>query len=436
MKVLMLGWEFPPLFTGGLGIATYGIVKSLQNKAKIRLIIPTVGEASELDNVTIIGLNTVTSKEVDVEKLNFSLSFPHTEVVEVPIQVSPYQYQNDILESNQLVSQLTNSSIESGLESLHSIFMDKNAYGFNLFHKVNLFARVCEELTADGDFDVIHAHDWVTFPAALRIKKRTGKPLILHVHALETDRSGESTRNEIYWLERDSLQHADRIIAVSEYTKEQIVSHYQIDRAKITVVHNGIDPASFERVAHKLRDKLVIFLGRITHQKGPNFLLETAEKVARVYPRVKFVVAGVGDQFSHLLETAAYKKVGNKFIFTGFLSKAKVNELLSMADVYFMPSISEPFGLTALEAAQHKVPSVISSQSGAAEVMKASLQADFWDTDKQANYIHALLRYKVLNQELSEAANRQLDDLSWDHATQKIMDVYQQVHFAHHHNLN
>ncbi len=429
----MLGWEFPPLFSGGLGIATYGIVKSLQNKAKIRLIIPTVGEAGELDNVNIIGLNTVTSKEVDVEKLNFSLSFPHTEVVEVPVQVSPYQYQNDILESHRLLSLLTTHSKESMLESLHSIFMDKNAYGFNLFHKVNLFARVCEELSLDGDFDVVHAHDWVTFPAALRIKNRTGKPLVLHVHALETDRSGEATRNEIYWLERDSLQHADRIIAVSEYTKEQMVGHYQIDRAKITVVHNGIDPANFERVAHKLRDKLVVFLGRITHQKGPNFLLETAEKVARVYPRVKFVVAGVGDQFCHLLETAAYKKVGSKFIFTGFLSKAKVNELLSMADVYFMPSISEPFGLTALEAAQHKVPSVISSQSGAAEVMKASLQADFWDTDKHANYIHALLRYKVLNQELSEAANKQLHDLSWDHAIQKIMDVYRQVHFTHHH---
>ncbi|NOS55497.1 MAG: glycosyltransferase family 4 protein, partial [Cyclobacteriaceae bacterium] len=419
---------------GGLGIATYGIVKSLQDKAKIRLIIPSAGEASELDRVTIIGLNALTSKEIDIEKLNFSLSFPHTEIVEVPIQFSPYHYQNEILERNQQISQLTSSSIENGLESIHSIFTDKNAYGFNLLHKVNLFARVGEELSADGDFDVIHAHDWVTFPAAIKIKKRTGEPLILHVHALETDRSGESTRNEIYWLEKDSLEQADRIIAVSEYTKDQIGNHYQIDRAKITVVHNGIDPANFERVSHKLRDKLVVFLGRITHQKGPNFLLETAEKVARVYPKVKFVVAGVGDQFSHLLETSAYKKIGNKFLFTGFLSKAKVNELLSMADVYFMPSVSEPFGLTALEAAQHKVPSVISSQSGAAEVMKESLQADFWDTDKQANYIHALLRYKVLNQELSEAANKQLDNLSWANAAQKIMEVYQQIHFAHRQN--
>jgi glycogen synthase len=156
-------------------------------------------------------------------------------------------------------------------------------------------------------------------------------------------------------------------------------------------------------------------------------LLDTAEKVIRVYPRVKFVVGGVGDQFSHLLETSAYKKLGSKFIFAGFLTKEKVNKLFSMADVYFMPSVSEPFGLTALEAAQHKVPSVLSTQSGAAEVITASLQADFWDTDKQANYIHALLKYNALNMELSEAAHRQLDSLSWDNATQKITEIYKQI---------
>jgi glycogen synthase len=427
MKVLMLGWEFPPLFSGGLGIATYGIVKSLQHKVKIRLIIPSAGEARELDNVNIIGLNRVTSKEVDLERLNFELSFPNTEVEEVAIQISPYQYINDMIEANQQASLYASKDQQGRLDSLHTLFSDGNPYGHNLLYKVNLFANVCGELCAEGDFDVIHAHDWVTFPAALRIKKRTGKPLILHVHALETDRSGENTRNEIYWLEKNGLEEADRIIAVSEYTKNEIVEHYQIDRAKIFVVHNGIDRANYIRASHHLKDKLVVFLGRITHQKGPNFLLETAAKVAKVYPRVKFVVAGVGDQFSHLLETAAYKKIGQKFIYAGFLSKAKVNELLSMADVYFMPSISEPFGLTALEAAQHKVPSVLSSQSGAAEVMKASLQADYWDTDKFANNIYALLKYPALKRELTEAAHKQLDHLSWDNATQKMTDLYKQI---------
>jgi hypothetical protein len=434
MKVLMLGWEFPPLFSGGLGIATYGIVKSLQHKAKIRLIIPTVGKDSALSNVTIVGLNSVTSKELDVEKLDFSLCFPHTQVHEVPISLSPYQYQSEMLDVSCSNASPIKISRRNLLKSVHSIFDDKNAYGPNLLYKVDLFAMVCEELGADGDFDLVHAHDWVTFRAALRLKRRTGKPVVLHIHALETDRAGVSARNTVYWLEKKSLQQADRIIAVSEYTKEQLVAHYQIDRAKISVVHNGIDPAHFERSSHQLRDKLVVFIGRITHQKGPEFLLETAEKLIRIYPRVKFVVAGVGDQFNHLLETAAYKKVGSKFIFSGFLSKAKVNELLSMADVYFMPSVSEPFGLTALEAAQHHVPSVISAQSGAAEVMKASLQADFWDTDKHANNIFALLKYPALRQELSNAAERQLDKLSWEHATQKIMHVYQQVIYRHTYN--
>jgi glycosyltransferase involved in cell wall biosynthesis len=226
-------------------------------------------------------------------------------------------------------------------------------------------------------------------------------------------------------MEREGLMQADSIIAVSEYTKDQIVKHYDIDRAKISVVHNGVDAVPVKRGTHKLKDKIVVFLGRITAQKGPNFLMETAEKVSRVYPRVKFVVAGTGDQFAHLLETTAYRKLGSKFIFAGFLSKAKVNELLSMADAYFMPSVSEPFGLTALEAAHHKVPTVLSAQSGAAEVMKGSLQADFWDTDKYANYINAILRYPALGKELSERASLELNDLTWDHAAKKIMNVYE-----------
>jgi glycosyltransferase involved in cell wall biosynthesis len=251
--------------------------------------------------------------------------------------------------------------------------------------------------------------------------------MIAHVHALETDRAGDHARNEIYWLERQGLEIADHIISVSEYTRDQIIRHYEIDPRKITVVHNGIDPAPITRKKHHLKDKLVVFLGRITQQKGPYFLLETAEKVVRVYPRVKFVVAGMGDQFAHLLEQTAYKKLGSKFIFAGFLTKSKVDELLAMADVYFMPSISEPFGLTALEAAQHLVPSVISSQSGAAEVVTSTLQADFWDTDKYANYIHALLKYDALGKELSRKALSQLDKLSWDHAAQKFMVVYKSL---------
>lgn len=423
-KVLMLGWEFPPLFSGGLGIATYGMVKALSQKNKIRLIIPTAAASGNLNDVNIIGLNRLAKEEIDLERIKFQFSFPNTDVHQLAVAVSPYHHINAEIEQAQWKEFDSLRQGKATVETINSIFSDQNVYGGNVMHKVYLFSKLAEEIAADGDFDVIHAHDWITYPAGVNIKNRTGKPLILHVHALETDRAGSETRNEIYALEKNAMELANEIIAVSQYTKDQIVRHYGIDAARIRVVHNGIDPADRPRTAHKLKDKLVVFLGRVTHQKGPQFLIETAEKVLRVYPRVKFVVAGTGDQFTQLLESSACKKLGRKFLFTGFLSKAKVNELLSLADVYFMPSVSEPFGLTALEAAQHHVPSVISAQSGAAEVMKASLQADFWDTDKYANYIHALLKYNALRTELTTMARHELKALTWSHAANKISGIY------------
>ena len=423
----MLGWEFPPLFAGGLGIATYGMVKAMRSKASIRLIVPKVASSTDLGDVSIKGLNKITAEEINLERITYNLSNIGAEVLEIPLALSPYHYTNlQIRESGLDHFEL----IKKGQGTIHdvqNIFSDNDVYGRNILQKINLYAVLASELAADGDFDVIHAHDWVTYPGGVKIKKQSGKPLILHVHSLETDRSGAECRNKIYQLEKSAFEYADRIIAVSQYTKDQIHQHYKIAREKISVVHNGIDPASVSHTEHKLKDKLVVFLGRLTHQKGPQFLIETAEKVTRIYPRVKFVVAGTGDQFAHTLEQSAYKKLGRKFIFTGFLSKTKVNRLLSMADVYFMPSVSEPFGLSVLEAAQYHVPCVISRQSGAAEVVKSTLQADFWDTDKYANYIHALLRYRGLKTELTEKTEKELTSLTWTHTAEKILQIYNEV---------
>ena len=426
-KVLMLGWEFPPLFSGGLGVATYGLVKALSPKTDIQLIIPQASASTDLNNVNIIGLNRITVQAVQLERLTFNLSFPNTVVHQLPISISPYHHTNTVIEKNQLDVFDSLCSGKKIIEDINNIFSDREVYGSNVMHKVYLFSKLAEEIAADGNFEVIHAHDWVTYPAGMNIKQRTGKPLVLHVHALETDRVGDYARNEIYWLEKRAMEAADKIIAVSHYTKQQIIQHYSINERKIEVVHNGIDPAAIVRTEHKLKDKLVVFLGRLTHQKGPQYLVETAEKVSRVYPRTKFVVAGTGDQFAPLLESSAYRKMGRQFIFTGFLSKAKVNELLALADVYFMPSVSEPFGLTALEAAQHFVPGVISAQSGAAEVMKSSLKADHWDTDKYANYIHALLRYNALHKRISEDANHEIEEVTWLHAAEKVCGIYNQL---------
>ena len=424
-KVFMLGWEFPPLFSGGLGIATYGLVKALSTRARIRLVVPNADSSNDLGNVTIQGLNKITLEEINLERLAYSLPELGADVSMIPLALSPYHHVNEEVSKSNNEFELLQWN-KGNVNDVHSIFRDEDAYA-NILQKIHLYTHLAAQLAVDGDFDIIHAHDWVTYPGGVKIKAQSGKPLVLHVHALETDRSGESCRNKIYHLEKQALDAADKVITVSEYTKNQLARLYQVDSAKISVVHNGIDPAPAVHKEHKLKDKLVVFLGRLTHQKGPGFLIETAEKVLRVYPRVKFVVAGRGDLFVHTLETSAYKQLGGKFIFAGFLSKAKVNELLSMADVYFMPSVSEPFGLSALEAVQFNVPGVISKQSGAAEVVKHTLQADFWDTDKYANYIHALLKYSALKAELTDQAQKELEELTWERASDKVLKIYDEV---------
>lgn len=421
----MLGWEFPPIFSGGLGIATYGMVKSLRHNADIKLIIPSSSSSAGLPNVNIVGLNNFSASELSAGQLSYEEMA--STIHRIPLTISPYKHINEEIIKNKLDQHDVSTEDIKTIEVIHNIFSGKDIYGGDILKKIALYTQLAEQIAKDKDYDVIHAHDWITFSAGVRIKKMSGKPLVLHVHSLETDRAGECCRNGIYTLEKEAMMDADLIFAVSQFTKDQIILHYNIDEGKISVIHNGIDPGDTPRKPHQLKDKLVVFLGRITHQKGPEFLLETVEKVTQVYPRVKFVVAGTGDQFAHLLETSAYKKMGSKFIFAGFLSKAKVDELLSMADVYFMPSVSEPFGITALEAVQHRVPSVLSMQSGAAEVLKAALKADFWDTDKYANYIYALLKYDTLHVELTEHAKTELDHITWDHAAKKILGGYQQL---------
>lgn len=422
MEVLMLGWEFPPLISGGLGVATYGMVKALRASADIRLIVPRSHPSSGLENVRILGVNRALKEELAREAQAYDLGSLVEEVQAIPLELSSYHSIQSIFEhSEQALHEQTGTA--STWTELGRYFEGREAYGPDIQRKVYLFSRLADVLSRKLDFKIIHAHDWVTYPAGLRIQARTGKPLVLHVHALETDRAGSEVRNNIYELERRALIRADTIIAVSEYTRDQLARHYGIPKQRVAVVHNGIDPRPAQRRTHAFRDKLVVFLGRVTRQKGPEFLLETAEKVVRVYPRVKFVVAGTGDAFVPVLETAAWKKLGRKFIFTGFLDRRHVEDLLSMADVYFMPSVSEPFGLTALEAAQFGVPGVLSRQSGAHEVLPA-LTADFWDTDKYANYIHALLRYSALHDDLARQSREGASRLTWDRAAEKIAQIY------------
>ena len=423
-KVLMLGWEFPPQFSGGLGIATYGMVKALSSNTSIRLILPVSSNDFDLHQVSVTGLNRIHIQEAWKEKLDLG-QLDNLRIARINLSVSPYHHINLTISQADTLSQREehHSRVQ---EYVRQIFNEQEIYGPRVMEKVALYSILAEEIAADGDFDVIHAHDWLTYTAGVNIKMRTGKALLLHVHALETDRAGDSARNEIYQLEKSAFSIADKIIAVSSYTKRQLTQLYQISPEKIEVIHNGIDTpiAPYVRKKNVLNDKLVVFLGRLTHQKGPQFLVETAEKLIRVYPRVKFVVAGAGDQFMHTIDTVAYRKLGKHFIFTGFLNKSRVDELLSLADVYFMPSISEPFGLSALEAAQHEIPSVLSKQAGVHEVLPSGLAADFWDTDRYANYIYALLKYNHLRDEMIAKARTELKVLTWDHTAIKLSRLY------------
>lgn len=282
-------------------------------------------------------------------------------------------------------------------------------------------------LAKQYDFDVVHAHDWMTYLAGVEVKKATGKPLVVHLHASQFDRAGADARGWIYDIEKYGMEQADAVIPVSKYTGTVAAGHYGINPDKIFPVHNGADPVKVFHSKKKFPEKLVLFLGRLTAQKGPEFFLQIAAKVLEQTDDVRFVMAGTGEKLRQLIETGAFHGVGDKFHFTGFLNKQKVNELLSMTDVYCMPSVSEPFGLSALEAAQFNIPAVISKQSGVAEVMKGALKADFWDVNMMAKHIIDLTTDEELYKKVAAESAQDILNSSWETAADKMIRVYHHV---------
>ncbi|MES2389727.1 MAG: glycosyltransferase [Bacteroidota bacterium] len=419
----MLGWEFPPILAGGLGTACYGLCKALSAYADITLIVPRSEEKQKLEdtNVKILGLNyTGLDEELPYETPRVPYeTFTEVTYVDNP-DIHPYPLG------------IAYTKIEyketSTAEDVRNMYSTNEPYGPNIMTKVALYADVVTQIALTKDFDVIHAHDWITYPAAVKIKEATGKPLCLHIHSLETDRIGEKAKyydNMVYEIEKKGMQAADRLIPVSFFTRDCAVKHYDIDPAKFYPVYNAIDQAPVFRLPRELDEKIVLFLGRITFQKGPEFMAETAFKVVQKYPNVKFFVAGVGDMLQQLKDLTRSQGIFDKFIFAGFLSKPKVQQILAQADVYFMPSVSEPFGLSALEAAQFGIPAVLSTQSGVAEVMDHALKADYWDTDKFANYIYALLNYEGIRTDMTKNTKVEIDAMSWDDSARDVYEVYE-----------
>lgn len=428
LRVLKLGWEFPPLINGGLGIACLGLSRALAKHVDLTVVVPKSSPEADYSDFHLVGLNLVTLTELQQAESRYRYE-SFAQVRQVPVFLDPYEDGGLVGDALTELRALPGGEAifsETTLKQLDS-FKVGELYGPDLGGKVVEFSKVAAKLALLEDFDIIHAHDWMTYLAGIEVKKATGKPLVVHVHALQYDRAGADARGWIYDLEKYGLDEADRIIPVSRYTGEIIATHYGINPAKISPVHNGADPVEAFATKKKFPEKLVLFLGRLTSQKGPEFFLETAAKVIAKNPKVRFVVAGTGDKLRPLIESGAFRGLGGHFHFTGFLDKQKVHDLLSMTDVYCMPSVSEPFGLSALEAAQFGIPAVISKQSGVAEVLQGALKADYWDVELMAKHITDLLEDEELRARVIEQAKLDIEASTWDAAAAKVMKIYEEL---------
>ena len=391
-------------------------------------IMPNSAPDARFDNFQLCGLNHLALEMLKSVESNYHYE-SFAQVRNVPLFLDPYEggeSETDLPGSLKRAAGGDATFSQTTIQQL-AAFQTEIIYGPDLGSKVIEFSKIAAKLAMLDPFDIIHAHDWMTFLAGVEVKKATGKPLVVHVHALQYDRAGAGARGWIYDLEKYGMEEADRIIPVSHYTGEIIATHYGIHPKKIHPIHNGADPVEAFETKKKFPEKLVLFLGRLTSQKGPEFFLETAARVIRKIPNVRFVVVGTGDKLRHLIETGAFRGLGAHFHFTGFLDKEKVNDLLSMMDVYCMPSVSEPFGLSALEAAQFSIPAVISKQSGVAEVLKGALKADYWDVELMAQHIADLLTDDTLRENVVEQAKLDIAACTWDAAAAKVMKIYEEL---------
>lgn len=420
----MLGWEYPPYFNGGLGVACSGLCDALSDFCDILLVVPKSSDKCSHANYKILGLNNVEDELVE-ENETISVLNEKVETYQINIDLNPYYTAEERRTLNKPTKQSrTVKKKKQRIPGIQNIFGNEDLYGNDVIRKVILYAEMVKKISAHYHFDIIHAHDWMTFLAGMEVKRSTGKPLILHIHSLDYDRAGSESRSWIYDVERSALHEADLIIPVSNYTGKIIVSHYGVNSDKIYPVHNGISPVKPFRNAKNFPEQLVLFIGRLTGQKGPEYFLEVASKIHGKYPNVRFVIAGTGEQLTHLLEDGAYKQIGNRVHFTGFLDRNKINDLLAIADVYCMPSVSEPFGLTALEAAQFGIPTVISERSGVAEVLPGALKADFWDIDLMADHIVSLLSNKNIRDKVVQQNYSDLKSLTWQNAAKRVVTAY------------
>jgi glycosyltransferase involved in cell wall biosynthesis len=507
MRVLMLGWEFPPFIAGGLGTACYGLTKALDrlgqevifvlpraidrvhtgagaggHAAHVKLLSPEPRAAeSSSRRVESFGIGSRTVKRNGADFAGQGLppdfepgasieGFEHTVFRSVPASFfSPYpggmvdawegsgRHWMDLLnalagvgvrepgaaghappvlrEAAAIAGALGGTVRESAMPGVVDPSGGRGAgggpaYDGDMMIAVERYARLVVAMCRNERFDVIHAHDWMTFPAGIALSQVAGRPLVVHVHSTEFDRAGENVNQQVYDIERRGMHASTRVIAVSELTRSICLQRYGVEGSKVEVVYNGIDTEQHQPTSEDTiqpQDKIVLFLGRITMQKGPEYFIRAAKRVLERVKDVKFVVAGSGDMALRMIDEAAHLGIGHKVLFTGFLRGKDVDRVFQMADVYVMPSVSEPFGIAPLEAMRNDVPVIISKQSGVSEVLTHALKVDFWDIDEMANKIVAVLRHEPLGRTLREHGAFEVRKLTWDGAAARCTQIYERA---------
>ena len=418
VKTLMLGWEFPPFISGGLGTACYGLTKAMDRLGmQVIFVLPRAKPIRFVRGTAVAAGAQQTGDALENKFANLRIRV-------VPAGFVPYgRFGNP-----QPAQRMT---VTTEAEPLEEPWGSPVPYGPHICEEVQRYAVRVLKVAQSEEFDIIHAHDWMTFPAGIAVAAHSGKPLVVQVHSTEFDRSGEHVNQYVYDIERQGMHAAAKVITVSNYTRNILVDRYAVPPHKVEVVYNGVESPDAgvqpPQAPPGKRDKIVLFLGRITMQKGPEYFLYAAKRVLEKEKNVKFVMAGDGDRLHGTIELAAWLGIGHRVFFTHFLRGADVDRAYQMADLYVMPSVSEPFGISPLEALQHDVPVLISKQSGIAETLQNALKVDFWDINEMANKMVAVLRHPPLQETLRTNGRREALRFRWEDSAARVNDIYHKV---------
>ena len=427
----MFGWEFPPHIAGGLGTACYGMTRGLaRNDVEVIFVMPRASGDEDERFVKVVNASDVEARYCDskiegADDIMRKISFIHIDSNMVPY-ISPEEFET----YREGYERTGKKFWEREGDSWTQRYTFSGKYGANLMEEVARYAVVAAEVARqlEGQFDVIHAHDWLTYFAGIAAKRVSGKPLVVHMHATSFDRSSsDNIDTRVYAIERAGMAAADRVIAVSNLTRNIVIEKYNIPAEKVVTVHNAVRFAEKENELPErgVDDKIITFLGRITFPKGPDYFVEAAAKVLKRVPNVRFVMAGSGDMMNHVIRRVARLGIADRFHFTGFLKGDDVHKMFQLSDVYIMPSVSEPFGISPLEAMRANVPSIISKQSGVAEVLDYAVKVDYWDVDAMADAIYGFVKYPALAKMFAEKGLEEVTGLKWNNAAAKIKTVYE-----------